>query len=97
LQAALAFCYLLYSIALVVPPTHMKQVFADIPFSLRAVVALGGQAEWQAPSDVSHLVWKTGSDASFWISNHRALNCWGCDGDFSNSEVVLGSRRGGRT
>jgi len=40
LQAILAFCYLLYSIVLVIPPAHMKRMFADIPFSLRAVVAV---------------------------------------------------------
>ncbi len=40
LQALLAFCYLLYSIVLVIPPSHMKRMFADIPFSLRAVVAV---------------------------------------------------------
>jgi len=40
LQAVLAFCYLLYSIVLVIPPSHMKRMFADIPFSLRAVVGV---------------------------------------------------------
>jgi hypothetical protein len=40
LQAVLAFCYLLYSIVLVIPPGHMKRMFADIPFSLRVVVAV---------------------------------------------------------
>ncbi len=40
LQAVLAFCYLLYSIVLVIPPVHMKRMFADIPFSLRVVVAV---------------------------------------------------------
>ena len=40
LQAVLAFCYLLYSIVLVIPPAHMKRVFADIPFSVRVVVAV---------------------------------------------------------
>jgi len=36
----LAFCYLLYSIVLVIPPSHMKRMFADIPFSLRTVVGV---------------------------------------------------------
>ena len=40
LQAALAFCYLLYSIVLVIPPVHMKRVFANVPVSVRVVVAL---------------------------------------------------------
>lgn len=40
LQAMLAVCYLLYSIVLVIPPDHMKRLFADIPFSLRVVVAV---------------------------------------------------------
>ena len=40
LQAVLAFCYLLYSIVLVIPPGHMKRMFADIPISLRVVVAV---------------------------------------------------------
>ena len=40
LQAVLAFCYLLYSIVLVIPPVHMKRMFADIPFSLRVVLAI---------------------------------------------------------
>jgi membrane protease YdiL (CAAX protease family) len=29
---------------------------------------LHGQAEWQAPSNASALIWKTGADTSFWIS-----------------------------
>ena len=40
LQAILAFWYLLYSIVLVIPPAHMKRVFANIPFSLRVVLAI---------------------------------------------------------
>jgi hypothetical protein len=40
LQAMLAFYYLLYGIVLVIPPAHMKRMFADIPFSLRVVVAV---------------------------------------------------------
>jgi hypothetical protein len=39
LQAMLAFYYLLYSIVLVVLPAPMRPLFADIPFSLRIVVA----------------------------------------------------------
>jgi len=40
LQTILAFCYLLYSIVLVIPPSHMKRVFAGIPFSQRVIVAV---------------------------------------------------------
>ena len=40
LQAVLAFYYLLYGIVLVIPPAHMKRMFANIPFSLRLIVAV---------------------------------------------------------
>src|SRR6266404_3413519 len=50
-----------------------EATFCRHTLSLRAVVALCGQAERQAPSGVSHLVWKTGPDASFWISTIALL------------------------
>lgn len=30
---------------------------------------LHGQAEWQASSGTTELIWKTGADTSFWISS----------------------------
>ena len=40
LQVILALYYLLYSFVLVMPPAPMRPLFADIPFSLRIVVAV---------------------------------------------------------
>src|SRR5712691_8673259 len=39
LQAVLAFYYMLYGTVLVIPPVHMRRMFADIPFSFRLIVA----------------------------------------------------------
>lgn len=40
LQIMLAVCYLPYSVVLLIPPAHMKRLFSEMPFGLRAVMAV---------------------------------------------------------